>query len=200
MLTAEGLVITRGDRVLLRGFDLCVNPGERVHLKGPNGVGKSTLIKVLCGLRRAEEGRVCWHGTDIRHDPDSYERSLLYIGHENALNPDLSAVENLHSLQAILGCETEGVERALQDAGLKGRMHLPCRKLSAGQRRRAALSRLLSSRHPLWILDEPAAALDAAGRAWLEAMMLAHGEAGGAVLFSAHEPLAEAGCRVVELT
>jgi heme exporter protein A len=197
-LRIEGLACSRGERRLFSGFDLTLAAGEAVQIAGANGCGKTTLLRTVCGLQRPGEGSVSWNGCDVHRDADKFAGACLYLAHENALNPDLTPRENLAALTRLHGDrsgsgEIEEALTALEVAALADR---PCRHLSAGQRRRAALARLRLSRAPLWLLDEPAAALDAEGRTRLGDCIAGHADGGGAVLFTTHEPLRVPGIAV----
>ncbi len=190
MLKAENLSVGRGDRVLLRGLDLAVEPGAALHLRGHNGVGKTSLLEVLAGLRPAVGGRV--------HRPAA---GLHWLGHKNALNGDLSITENLRFWCASQAAGTDRLADALQALDISALRHRPCRSLSAGQKRRAALARLLLVRRPLWLLDEPLSALDAQGLACFAALLESHLESGGAAVLSSHQvlPIAAPRLRQIEL-
>lgn len=203
LLRIADLSCRRGERLLFRGLDLTLAAGEAVQVAGANGRGKTTLLRTVCGLQRPETGTVHWRGHDIRRDPDAFAGNCLYLAHENALNPDLTARENLAALTRVMGDRSDAaaIDEALADMGATAWADLPCRSLSAGQRRRSALARLRLSRAPLWLLDEPAAALDADARGLLAECIGDHVGAGGSVLFTTHEPLTLPGIelRIVEL-
>ncbi|HEX4871365.1 MAG TPA: heme ABC exporter ATP-binding protein CcmA [Nevskiaceae bacterium] len=177
LLLVQGLAVRRGDRLLLRDLDLRLQPGERLHLRGANGIGKSSLLECLAGLRTAEAGQV------VRRAP------LHWLGHRHGVNLALSPLENLGYAAALLGAGEAAVLPALEQLGLGRQRHRPCAQLSAGQRRRTALARLLLSRRPLWLLDEPLAGLDAEGIERVGALLDAHLASGGAVLLTSHQPL-----------
>lgn len=162
-----------------------------MHVTGENGAGKTTLLKTLCGLRRPDTGYVTWCGQDVHEHTEPFGTQLLYIGHENAINPDLTPSENLRMLCRLTGHggQVEGVETALHTMGLSRVMQSPCRALSAGQRRRVSLARLLLSSTRLWILDEPAVALDAAARELLVTLIAEHVTQGGLLLYTTHDQL-----------
>lgn len=190
MLDVRQLDITRGDRVLIRGFDLQVTPGTLVLLTGSNGSGKTSLLRAICGLLAPAGGTVSWNAEDVRHLREEYARQLVYVGHLNGLKDDLSPAENLAVLCRLAGLASTEAERAaaLQQFGLAGREHLPVRVLSQGQRRRTALSRLaLSQSLPLWVLDEPLAALDSAATAQLQSVIAQHLSRGGMAVISTHQ-------------
>lgn len=181
LLTADKLTVLRGDRELLRGFDLVLGVGELVHLRGANGAGKTSLLETLAGLRRPGEGRVHLAGDEARPH---------WLGHRNGLNLQLSPIENLRYWCGINGVTAHGIEPALTRLGLPPRARRrACRTLSAGQKRRSALARLLLQRRPLWLLDEPLDGLDIAGLQLFAELITEHLQAGGAVLMTSHQPL-----------
>jgi heme exporter protein A len=193
MLDVRQLDITRGDRALIRGFDLQVTPGTLVLLTGSNGSGKTSLLRAICGLVAPAGGTISWNSEDVRQLREEYARQLIYVGHLNGLKDDLSPAENLAVLCRLAGIASTDAQRAdaLQQFGLAGREHLPVRVLSQGQRRRTALSRLaLSQSLPLWILDEPFAALDSAATVYLQSVITQHLAGGGMAVISTHQDTA----------
>lgn len=179
LLSATALCISRGDRRLLSHLDFAVSAGDVLHLKGRNGAGKSTLIEVLVGLRAPQSGEL------HRADP----ASLHWIGHRNALNADLSVEENLRSWCQQQGLGTHALVPAMDRLGLGKLRHRPVRALSAGQRRRSALARLLLVPRPLWLLDEPLSSLDAEGLTLLGQLMNEHVAGEGAIVVTSHQSL-----------
>ena len=188
MLSAHGVGCSRSYRQLFTDFNLELRAGHAVQIAGENGAGKTTLLKTLCGLRRPDAGKISWREVDVHEQPSTFGDELLYIGHENALNPDLTPQENL-SMWCGLFSGKGDIGAALVAMGLPKTIHRPCRALSAGQRRRVALARLSLSPAPLWILDEPAAALDTAARDLLAAQIANHVKAGRMAIFTTHESL-----------
>lgn len=192
LLTFQDLAIARGDHVLLRGLSGTVGAGEILHLRGANGIGKTSLLEVLGGLRQPEQGTIT-----RAFEPESCH----WIGHRNALNPALSPFENLRFWCAIQAVPADHIRGALREFELQRVADQPCRQLSAGQQRRAALARLAIVRRPLWFLDEPLSALDENGvRHWL-GLLQAHRQQGGTTVITSHQPLpgSLAGLRLWEL-
>ena len=192
MLEAMGLGCMRAERPLFKGLALHVAPGECLFVHGRNGSGKTSLLRILAGLARPTRGKVLWQGLGISQPGSGYRGQFCYVGHADGLNGELSAIQNLRALQAASGRvdRPAAIASALCEAGLEGKEHLPIRALSAGQRRRAALVRLLAEFRPLWILDEPATALDATAHSWLARAMDRHLRDGGAIVATSHQELA----------
>jgi heme exporter protein A len=194
--TPEGLEVDkvhvwRGDRHVLQGVSITVNPNELVHVSGPNGTGKTTLLRVVTGLLRPEHGSVSWLGRPITHNRQSFQADMAYAAHEPALKGDLTALENLRFSVGLKHRTTATELRsALETTGVGGCAELPARVLSAGQRRRVSLARVLAMRAPLWLLDEPYANLDAAGSDLVSELLQAHVQGGGLALVVAHRDLA----------
>lgn len=171
-------------------------------LEGRNGSGKTTLLRSLCGLFLPDAGTIEWKGESTKSILDGFYRELLYLGHQNALKLDLNPVENLQILSRLVGqIVTEAqVDKVLSRLGLAGYEETPVRKLSQGQQRRVALSRLLLSSSPLWVLDEPFVALDIAAVELLQSILVAHVEQGGMVILTTHQPLPIAKEKMVRLS
>ena len=189
-LLVEDLALERGGRALVSGLSFSLNAGEALIVTGPNGAGKSTLLRALCGLLRPTRGRIRLEGAG--DDVDSPSLGSHYLGHADALKPALTAFENLTFWAAMLGSEgAPGLPptAALERLGLAAVGDLPVAYLSAGQRRRVALARLLTARRPLWLLDEPNTALDSASQRRLETLLRAHLEGGGVAALATHSPL-----------
>lgn len=190
LLEARAIELWRGEHHLLRQVSFSLASGELLQVTGENGSGKTSLLRVVCGLLPAESGDILWRGVSIREGRDAYHRDLVYLAHLNALKLDLTADENLKS-GAGLRRDTTRTEReaVLTALGLARCVDLPGRVLSAGQRRRVAFARVLLSRAPLWILDEPTTNLDVGGIALIERLIKDHLEEGGSVLTAAHHGL-----------
>ena len=192
MLTVRDITCERGHRPLFAPASFALSPGQALHLQGDNGVGKTTLLRVICGLSPAHSGTVLWQGQPIQKAPENYRRALFHLGHALGLKEELTALENLRADAAVAGralSEAQALQ-ALHALGLRGREHLPVRVMSQGQKRRVALARLRVSQAPLWVLDEPLVALDARAVAHLRAMLGAHVAAGGLLLLTSHQPVA----------
>lgn len=192
-LVFGGIAVVRGERLVLDGVAGAVAHGAALLLKGPNGAGKSTLLRILAGLLRPDAGQVAWDGEAL-DDPPEWSRHTAYVGHLDALKPGLTVAENLRPW-----ARGRTIETGLTAMGLEALAAVPARFLSAGQRRRACLARLALSTAPLWLLDEPANALDAASQGRLEAMLAAHRAQGGAVVTATHQGLALPDAATLEL-
>ena len=196
VLAAEDLAARRGGRVVFAGLSLRAAPGEALLLLGPNGAGKSTLLRVLAGLLRPAAGSLAWAGEEVALDAAAHGARTRYLGHQDAIKPSLTPREDLGFWARLRGGEPEA---ALASMGLSGLGGLPCRTLSAGQRRRLALARLTLGDAPLWLLDEPTLGLDTASVVRLGALLAAHRARGGIVLAATHLPLPLPGAREVAM-
>jgi heme exporter protein A len=203
LFEARAINAWRGDRHILRDVSFSVSPREFLKVTGPNGVGKTTLLRVICGLMPAETGDLLWRGQPIRGRRDEFNIELGYLGHLNSLKADLTARENLKFLAGLRSSLTAAlIDATLDRVGILSRGDLPARSLSAGQKRRLSLARLLLADAALWIMDEPVTNLDTAGIALVEELIVEHAEQGGMVIAAAHQRLLdEAAClRRLELT
>lgn len=202
-LAAQALAARRGERLLFRGLDLDLRAGEVVWLRGTNGRGKTTLLRLLAGLSEPAEGTVSFDGQTLQAAGPAWRDELAYIAHANALKDDLLAHEALGFLAGLRGrpVPAQAVQAALERMGVARQALLPVRVLSQGQRRRVALARLALPDAPrVWLLDEPFDALDDAGIQTLEALLRAHAAAGGAALLTSHQALpAGLATRVLDL-
>ena len=201
LLSASNLQLWRGERHVLRGVSCSIGAGEALHVYGPNGCGKTTLLRVVCGLLQAEEGEVRWEGVPIRESNSTYHASLAYLAHDTALKGDLTPLENLrYSVGLKRALSDEEILATLTDLGVGQCAQLPARVLSAGQRRRVALCRVLLARARFWVLDEPFTNLDAASCEQISAAIATHLNAAGLALIAAHQGLALHSGRVTTLS
>jgi heme exporter protein A len=178
-MTASGLAAARGYRLLFEGVSFEMGRGEALALRGPNGSGKSTLLRILAGLTQPAAGRVEYAGVEP-------EAARHYLGHLDAVKPTEVAGSQARFWAQFLGEDVAKADAALARVGLSRRMDVPGRGLSAGQKRRLALARLLTHPRPVWLLDEPAASLDTEGKALVETLVGEHLEQGGIVVAAIH--------------
>lgn len=189
MLEAIGLACVRGDRCLFTDVSLSLNQGDWLQVEGENGTGKTSLLRIVCGLLHKEAGEIRWNGQPVTEVDDEYRSNLLYLGHAGAIKEEFTALENLRISAALGGRKLDEAVagEALRRLGLKGREGLSARFLSQGQKRRVALARLLISEAKLWVLDEPFVALDVRAVELLCAIIGEHLRAGGMALFTSHQ-------------
>jgi heme exporter protein A len=185
-LSGRNLTCVRGGREVFSGLDVAADSGEALAITGPNGAGKTSLLRVIAGLLVPADGSVALEGGD---DELSLPEQAHYLGHRDALKPALSVLENLSFWRDFLGGESQDARQCVAAVGLDHAAHLPAAYLSAGQRRRLSIARLLSVRRPVWLLDEPTSALDAAGQALFVGLMRDHLSGGGIVVAATHLPL-----------
>jgi heme exporter protein A len=181
----------RGDRLLFSNVSFSLTPGTFLQLTGPNGSGKTSLLRLLCALMTPEGGEIRWQGALIRSLAEEYSRSVTYIGHRIAVKEELSSLENLRISSGLTGTEITIAEaqEALARLGLAGRENLPARFLSEGQRRRSALARLITCNAKLWLLDEVLASLDHAASTLIESIIGEHLNKGGIAIVATHQEL-----------
>jgi heme exporter protein A len=190
MLEAINLECVRGDRTLFSDLGLTLGAGELLRVAGTNGSGKTSLLRILCGLLSPVQGEVRWKGGSINSLREEYWKEIIYLGHSNAVKDGLTATENL-----IVSCTLAGMQidrgqalSALRCFGLEDYATLPAKVLSQGQRRRVALARLILSDHlPLWILDEPFTALDSAAIDHMQTLISNHVARGATVVMTTHQ-------------
>jgi heme exporter protein A len=193
MLAITQLECVRGERRLFSDLSFTAAPHTLLEVRGPNGSGKTSLLRNLCGLLPPAAGAIRWCGTAIHALGDDYRAQLAYLGHLSGVKDELTAAENLR-LSARAGglpAAAAAIDSALETLGIREFRHLPCKALSQGQRRRVALARLaLSAARPLWVLDEPFTALDTAALAIVRQLVEAHLDRGGIVVLTTHQEVA----------
>jgi heme exporter protein A len=195
MFSVSNLSCSKGDKRLFSGVSFTLQPGQWLHLEGDNGVGKTSLLRLACGLSALEDGEITWNHQPVAQNPEAFRANLAYLGHQLALKEDLTPMENLRADAAVAGrpLRPEDALKALAQLGLRGREHLPVRVLSQGQKRRTALARLLVSPAKLWVLDEPFVALDTAAQSALAQIINDHLAKQGMVLLTSHQAVSLGG-------
>jgi len=188
MLSVSGLGVSRGGIALLEGLGFTLGPGQALVLRGPNGCGKTTLLRTLCGLQPPDAGTI-----SLQAD------ALAYASHADGLKPTLTVTENLTFWADVFGTGADGVAQALDRMNLRALAERPAQNLSAGQKRRLGLARLMLTGRPIWVMDEPTVSLDTASTALFAAMVQAHLDAGGAALIATHIELGLTGATTLDL-
>lgn len=201
MLEARGLICVRGERQLFQDLNFTVSNGDCLHVRGENGVGKTSLLRLLTGLSKPDSGEVLWNGLSIAKESSDYHRALLFLGHRDALKEDLTALENLQLYAALddIHLPDDKALAALWRFGLRGREHLAVNCLSAGQKRRVLMARMLTRQAKLWILDEPFNALDIHAVQALQGLIAEHLEQGGLVILTSHQQVSLPDMKVLDL-
>lgn len=190
LLSARGLRCIRGDRELFTDLSLSLRAGELLQIHGANGSGKTTLLRIICGLSLPDAGNIYWQDLSLAENRQRFLRNLHYLGHSTGIKLELSPLENLAFAAALHGAASRiTLQQALDRVELFGFENEPARTLSAGQRRRIGLARLLISPARAWILDEPFTALDKSGIRILESLLHEHLENGGIVVLASHSPV-----------
>ena len=201
MLEVINLTCVRGTRRLFKELSFSAESGELVELRGPNGSGKTSLLRILCGLAMPAAGEVRWNGTGIRSLREEYFGAVAYLGHQNAVKDELTAIENLRISSAVCGyaLDKKEAQEILKRVGLTQQQNLPARVLSAGQRRRLAMTRLLTSKARLWILDEVLTSLDDAAMNLSREFISEHLKQDGMAIVATHQDLGLAAPRFQRL-
>lgn len=187
MLEGVDLSCVRDDRVLFKELNFALRAGQVLLLEGKNGSGKTSLLRILCGFREADAGRVLWRGEEI--DDGRYYADMAYVGHLDGIKKELTVRENLRVALAFGRPGRYSIDQALARVLLAGYDDVPAQALSAGQKRRLSLARLLITNNRLWILDEPFTSLDKAGIALIETLMREHCADGGMIVMTSHHDL-----------
>lgn len=201
LLEVTELACRRGGRRVFADLSFALQAGEMLVLTGPNGSGKTTLLRALALLVPRDRGAIRWQGADVAHDRDAWRRQLAWLGHQEGLKGDLTVAENLLLARRLRGdgADRPGIERALAAFDLAALAGRPVRTLSAGQRRRAALARVMTTEARLWLIDEPLAALDRVAERALGGVLERWLGDGGLVIAATHAPLGLAGARTLGL-
>jgi heme exporter protein A len=191
MLEAIKLTCVRGSRRLFKDLSFSIQRGELVELRGPNGSGKTSLLRILCGLAQPAAGEIRWDGKSIRSLGEEYFSAIAYLAHQNAVKDELTALENLRIATGVAGTTLSKAEanEVLAQVGLTQQQNLPARALSAGQRRRLAMTRLLTSGADLWILDEVLTSLDDVAINLSREFITKHLQNGGMAIIATHQDL-----------
>lgn len=201
MLVCKNLSCIKQDRTLFEDLSFIIEKGDAVHLIGENGAGKTSLLRIIAGLSEPAAGELQWNGLSCHSITSTFKKDVLYLGHKLALQPNLTAIENLTYWMSLhtdtINCDLYSV---LAKFGLTGLEDLPVKMLSAGQQRRVSLSRLMCKSAEFWILDEPFTSLDVAGVKMLNEVLCCHVDDGGMLLLTSHSTLsAELNVRLFEL-
>jgi heme exporter protein A len=199
LFEGRDLLCVRGERRVFAGLDFAIAPGGLLVLTGPNGSGKSSLLRLMAGLLRPARGALYWDGAPVADDSEAQTARLHYLGHLDAVKPVLTVSENLAFWAALQGGAAAEVERALAAFDLTALAEVPGGMLSAGQRRRVALARLLVAPAEVWLLDEPTVGLDTASLARLSAVIAEHRLAGGRTIAATHAPLNAKDAEILDL-
>jgi heme exporter protein A len=200
LLSANGLTCIREDRILFEALNFSVCSGDIIQVEGPNGSGKTSLLRILAGLSQPYDGTVLFREQNITEQSDEFHQNLLYIGHLPGVKGEMTAQENLEFTLTLHGNDVSTAEETLEKVNLLGFENALASHLSAGQHRRISLARLWQSTAPIWILDEPFTAIDKRGVEKLEQLFLAHAQRGGCVILTTHQDLSFPEDKVKKIT
>ena len=189
LLSGNDLCLFRGDRCLFKNLEFALNKGELLVIEGPNGSGKTSLLRAVAGLLEFETGAVKWDGVTIRDNHQSFRADLVWLSHRVGFKGDLNILENLKFESGLRATDQTRLGEVLERLSLSRLVELPFRSLSAGQQRRVALARMLLASARLWIMDEPFTNLDKAGQALVTELIGEHIRAGGSCMVASHQPL-----------
>ena len=186
ILSLTNISCIRGDNQLFTDINITVSNGELIRIRGENGSGKTSLLKIMSGISSPEQGDITWNGEDIKHS-EAYAENIAYLAHKDGIKPELSTIENLEFYQKLFSCtDKKSVRNILQSLDLSHTIYLKARQLSFGQRRRLAFARLLLSPAKLWLLDEPFTGVDLAGRKLLEQQCIEFLLSNGMIIMTNH--------------
>jgi len=189
LLKIDNLCCIQDDRILFEHLSLSLLSGQMLLVEGRNGSGKTSLLRILTGLKMADEGQIYWHETAISEQGSDYHQQVTYVGHHDGVKRDLTCLENLHLVQAMGNPSTVDPDDALEQVNLYHYGNTPVSNLSAGQRRRLALTRLIVTEADLWILDEPYTSLDKVSTALFQSIFEAHLKRGGIIVMTSHHDI-----------
>lgn len=193
-LQTQQISCERSDRLLFSNLSFTLHAGEMLHISGPNGSGKTSLLRILTGLASPQQGHVLWCQQSIVEQRTVYNQQLIYLSHRLNINGQLSVRHNLQFMAALSGVTPDRIEQAIEQLGLRAFVDDAANNLSAGQQRRIALARLMLQTAQVWILDEPSTSLDKNCHAWLEDKINLHLKNNGIIVLAAHQLLANVSC------